>query len=95
MLYVIIKEKLSTVENINNILLNVALVEILVEKVKTVVDVNGCVLCLIFSALLSLVSYCLSERLTWRQLLLYFYNFLVVFLASVGSYESIIKILTK
>lgn len=91
----IIKDALYTKENINNILLNVALVEILVETVKRCVNVNGCLLCLIMSAFLSLVSYCLNEQLTWRRLLLYFYNFLIIFLCAVGSYESVIKLITK
>lgn len=90
------KDKLTTPEHVNNIILNVALVEILVETVKKVVDVNGGILCLIFSVVLTLVTFCFGKRLTLRQLLLDFYNvFLIVFLSSVGCYESIIKILTK
>lgn len=91
----IIKDALQSKENVNNILLNVGLVEMLVETVKRCVNVNGCLLCLMLSALLALVSYCLNEQLTWRRLLLYFYNFLIIFLCAVGSYESVIQLITK
>lgn len=88
----VVKELLGTKENLTNVLMNAAIVEINVEIVKRLWgDINGLIVCALFSLLLSLVTYLISDDLSFKGLLITFYNSVITFLVSIGCYESVIK----
>lgn len=87
-----VKALLGTKENITNVLLNASIVEIIVEIVKNLWgEINGLTVCALFSVLLSLVTYLISDDLSFKKLLITFYNAIITFLVSIGCYESVIK----
>lgn len=87
-----VKALLGTKENITNVLLNASIVEIIVEIVKSLWgEINGLTVCALFSVLFSLITYFISDDLSFKGLLITFYNSVITFLVSIGCYESVIK----
>lgn len=91
-----VKSLLGTKENLSNLLMNSTIVEITVEIVKSLWgDINGLIVCALFSVLLSFTTYLISDDLTFKGLLITFYNSVLTFLVSIGCYESVIKMISK
>lgn len=91
-----VKSLLGSKENLSNLLMNSTIVEITVEIVKSLWgDINGLIVCALFSVLLSFTTYLISDDLTFKGLLITFYNSVLTFLVSIGCYESVIKMISK
>lgn len=91
-----VKSLLGSKENLSNLLMNSTIVEITVEIVKSLWgDINGLIVCALFSVLLSFTTYLISDDLTFKGLLITFYNSVITFLVSIGCYESVIKMISK
>lgn len=91
-----VKSLLGSKENLSNLLMNSTIVEITVEIVKKLWgDINGLIVCALFSVLLSFTTYLISDDLTFKGLLITFYNSVLTFLVSIGCYESVIKMISK
>lgn len=91
-----VKSLLGSKENLSNLLMNSTIVEITVEIIKSLWgDINGLIVCALFSVLLSFTTYLISDDLTFKGLLITFYNSVLTFLVSIGCYESVIKMISK